>query len=81
MEIKLKNLLIHQLELQDYLGFLIKWVRLKRIKKTLRTVFHFLDETVFAMESVQSEVMNIVGKLTEIQNPINQGNLDVYADI
>lgn len=41
----------------------------------------FLDETIFAMESIQSEVQNIVSKLTEIQNPINQTNLELYADM
>jgi len=50
-------------------------------QKNIKNSLSFLDETVFAMESIQSEVMNIVGKLTEIQNPINQGNLDVYADM
>jgi len=50
-------------------------------QKNIKNSLSFLDETVFAMESIQSEVMNLVGKLTEIQNPINQGNLDVYADM
>ena len=50
-------------------------------QKNIKNSLSFLDETVFAMESIQSEVMSIVGKLTEIQNPINQGNLDVYADM
>jgi len=30
---------------------------------------------------MQSETMNIIGKLTELQNPINQTNLEVYADM
>ncbi len=50
-------------------------------KKNIKNSLSFLDETVFAMESIQSEVMNIVGKLTELQNPINQDNLDLYADM
>ena len=50
-------------------------------QKNIQNSLSFLDETNFAMESMQSEVMNIVGKLTEIQNPINQGNLDLYADM
>jgi flagellar hook-associated protein 3 FlgL len=50
-------------------------------KKNIQNSLSFLDETVFAMESIQSEVMNIVGKLTELQNPINQDNLDLYADM
>jgi flagellar hook-associated protein 3 FlgL len=50
-------------------------------QKNIKNSLSFLDETIFAMESIQSEVMNIVGKLTELQNPINQSNLDLYADM
>lgn len=50
-------------------------------KNNIKTSLAFLDETIFAMESIQSEVMNIVGKLTDLQNPINQNNLELYADM
>ncbi|MBK7632349.1 MAG: flagellar hook-associated protein FlgL [Ignavibacteriales bacterium] len=50
-------------------------------KKNIQNSLSFLDETIFAMESMQSEAMSIVGKLTELQNPINQTNLEVYADM
>ncbi len=50
-------------------------------KKNIQNSLSFLDETVFAMESLQSETMNIIGKLTELQNPINQSNLEAYADM
>src|SRR5690606_34345765 len=50
-------------------------------QSNIKTSLSFLDETIFAMESIQSEVMNIVGKLTDIQNPVNQTNLELYADM
>jgi flagellar hook-associated protein 3 FlgL len=50
-------------------------------QSNIKNSLSFLDETIFAMESIQSEVQNIVSKLTEIQNPINQTNLDLYADM
>jgi flagellar hook-associated protein 3 FlgL len=50
-------------------------------KKNIQNSLAFLDETNFAMESMQSESMNIISKLTELQNPINQTNLEVYADM
>jgi flagellar hook-associated protein 3 FlgL len=55
--------------------------QVETFKKNIQNSLSFLDETNFAMESIQSEVMNIVGKLTELQNPINQDNLDLYADM
>ncbi len=50
-------------------------------QKNIQNSLSFLDETIFAMESIQAEVMNVVVKLTDIQNPINQNNLDLYADM
>lgn len=50
-------------------------------QSNIKNSLSFLDETIFAMESIQSEVLNIVGKLTDIQNPVNQTNLDLYADM
>lgn len=50
-------------------------------KKNIQNSISFLDETIFAMESMQSEAMDIVGRLTELQNPVNQTNLEVYADM
>ena len=55
--------------------------QLDTFQNNIKNSLSFLDETVFAMESIQSEVMNIVGKLTDIQNPVNQTNLDLYADM
>jgi flagellar hook-associated protein 3 FlgL len=50
-------------------------------QSNIQNSLSILDETIFAMESIQSEVENIVSKLTEIQNPINQTNLELYADM
>jgi len=50
-------------------------------KSNITNSLSFLDETIFAMESIQSEVQNIITKLTDVQNPINQTNLDLYADM
>lgn len=50
-------------------------------KKNIQNSLSFLDETIFAMESMQTEAMNIVGRLTELQNPINQTNLETYAEM
>jgi flagellar hook-associated protein 3 FlgL len=40
----------------------------------------FLDETTFALESVQSEVTDVLTKLTELNNETNTTNYDSYAD-
>lgn len=48
-------------------------------QKNIQNSLAFLDETVFAMESIQSETQNLISKLTDLQNPINQNNLDLYA--
>ena len=50
-------------------------------QSNIKNSLSFLDETIFAMESIQSEVQNIVGKLTDLQNPVNQTNLELYADM
>jgi flagellar hook-associated protein 3 FlgL len=40
----------------------------------------FLDDTLFVMDSMNSELTNIMVKLTELINPTNQGNLTLYSD-
>ena len=50
-------------------------------KSNITNSLSFLDETIFAMESIQSEIQNIISKITDVQNPINQTNLDLYADM
>lgn len=50
-------------------------------QKNIQNSLSFLDETIFAMESIQAETQNLISKLTELQNPINQNNLDSYADM
>ena len=50
-------------------------------QSNIKNSLSFLDETVFSMESIQKEVQNIMTKLTDVQNPINQTNLDLYADM
>jgi flagellar hook-associated protein 3 FlgL len=39
-----------------------------------------LNETSFAMENIQSEVVNVLTDITEINNVENNDNLDSYAD-
>lgn len=50
---------------------------LKNIQKGLS----FLDQTTFALQSIQDEVVNVVGKLEELVNPLNQQNMGLYADM
>lgn len=50
-------------------------------QKNIQSSLSFLNETTFAMETMQSEVQNIIGKLIDLKNPINQGNLNLYADM
>ena len=50
-------------------------------KKNIQNSLTYLNETVFALESIQSEVQSIVNKFVELDNPLNQGDLDLYADI
>jgi flagellar hook-associated protein 3 FlgL len=40
----------------------------------------FLNETVFAMENIQSEVASTMTSITELFNIANNGNLNSYAD-
>lgn len=40
----------------------------------------FLDETTFALQTMQTETLNVLGKLTDLENPINQTDLNLYAD-
>ncbi len=50
-------------------------------QKNIQNSQSFLDETTFALDSIQTEVLNVIGKLTDLQNPVNQGNLELYADM
>jgi flagellar hook-associated protein 3 FlgL len=49
--------------------------------KNIQTGLSFLDQTTFALQSIQDEVVNVVGKLEELNNPINQQNMSLYADM
>ncbi|AFH50211.1 Flagellin-related protein [Ignavibacterium album JCM 16511] len=49
--------------------------------KNIHTGLSFLDQTTFALQSIQDEVLNVVGKLEELNNPINQQNMSLYADM
>lgn len=49
--------------------------------KNIHTGLSFLDQTTFALQSIQDEVVNVVGKLEELNNPINQQNMSLYADM
>jgi flagellar hook-associated protein 3 FlgL len=40
----------------------------------------FLGETLFVMDSMNTELTNVMVKLTELINPTNQGNLTLYTD-
>lgn len=40
----------------------------------------FLDETTFALQTMQTETLSVLGKLTDLENPINQTDLNLYAD-
>jgi flagellar hook-associated protein 3 FlgL len=40
----------------------------------------FLDETTFALESIQSEVSDVLTKLTELNNETNADNYKTYAE-
>jgi flagellar hook-associated protein 3 FlgL len=62
-------------KISDQLG------QIQSYQKNIQDSLSFLNETTFAMETIQSQVMDMVSKLTDIQNPINQGNLDLYADM
>lgn len=50
-------------------------------QKNIQNSLSYLNETSFALETIQSEVQNVIGKLTDLKNPINQGNLGLYADM
>ena len=50
-------------------------------KKNIQNSQSFLNETTFALDSIQTKILNVIGKLTDLQNPINQGNLELYADM
>jgi len=40
----------------------------------------FLDETTFALQTIQTEALTVLGKLTDLENPLNQTDLNLYAD-
>ena len=55
--------------------------QMESYQKNIQNSMSFLNETTFAMESMQTEVLDLISKITETQNPINSGNLDLYADM
>jgi flagellar hook-associated protein 3 FlgL len=46
----------------------------------IKTGLSFLNQTVFSLEVAQSEILNVISKLTDMQDPLKQKNLDNYAD-
>jgi flagellar hook-associated protein 3 FlgL len=46
----------------------------------IKTGLSFLNQTVFSLEVIQSEMMNVIGKLADIEDPLKQKNLNNYAD-
>jgi flagellar hook-associated protein 3 FlgL len=46
----------------------------------IKTGLSFLNQTIFSLEVIQSEILNVIGKLTDIQDPLKQKNLNNYAD-
>lgn len=46
----------------------------------IKTGLSFLNQTVFSLEVAQSEILNVITKLTDMQDPLKQKNLDNYAD-
>ena len=55
--------------------------QIETYQKNIQNSISILNETTFAMETIQAEVLDMVSKLTDLQNPINQQNLDLYADM
>lgn len=49
--------------------------------KNAKNGLSFLNSTTFALQSIQDETVNVITKLTDLQNPVNQGNLGLYADM
>jgi flagellar hook-associated protein 3 FlgL len=50
-------------------------------QKNIQDSLSFINDTTLAMQSMQSEVSDMISKLIDTQNPSNQGNLDLYADM
>jgi len=48
--------------------------------KNIQNSFGFVNETIRGMESIETEITNILVKLTEANNPINSENRANYAD-
>lgn len=46
----------------------------------IKTGLSFLNHTIFSLEVIQSQMLNVIGKLTDIEDPLKQKNLDNYAD-
>jgi flagellar hook-associated protein 3 FlgL len=46
----------------------------------IKTGLSFLNQTVFSLEVIQSELLQIIRKLTDIEDPLKQKNLNNYAD-
>ncbi|WP_337872133.1 flagellar hook-associated protein FlgL [Ignavibacterium sp.] len=49
--------------------------------KNIQTGLSFLDQTTFALQSIQDEMVSVVTKLEELINPVNQQNMGLYADM
>lgn len=46
----------------------------------IKTGLSFLNQTIFSLEVIQSEMLNVISKLTDIEDPLKQKNLENYAD-
>lgn len=46
----------------------------------IKTGLNSLNQTIFSLEVIQSEILNVIGKLTDIKDPLKQKNLNNYAD-
>jgi flagellar hook-associated protein 3 FlgL len=49
--------------------------------KNIDSGLSFLNQTTFALQSIQNEMVSVVGKLEELVNPLNQQNMSLYADM
>jgi flagellar hook-associated protein 3 FlgL len=48
--------------------------------KNISNSISFLNETTFAMENIQSELVKVLTNITELSNAANSENLDSFAD-
>ena len=42
-------------------------------RKNVQSSLTFLDETIFALESIQNEVQSVIKQLTQLQIPLIRG--------